>query len=146
MVMRKLSLENQAAILVLRDRLLTIIQIFEDAEDFPVGDLFRKNVESAVAKGNLRGLQLMARDFDEAALALAPHQREGLEAVLKHRLRIDNEAERAEMSRLAAVAIERRRVVSEKERRRLEIYVEMLEATGGDPTERQAVEDLLNSD
>jgi hypothetical protein len=54
MVMRKLSLENQAAILVLRDRLLTIIQIFEDAEDFPVGGLFRKK------RGICRGQRQLA--------------------------------------------------------------------------------------
>lgn len=143
---RKLSAEKEADLHALRERLLTIIQFVEDTEeDFAVGALLRKNVESAVAKGNLHGLRIMARDFDEATLALAPHEREGLEAILNHRLGIDKEAERAEMSRLAAVAIKRGKVASEKERRRLERYVEMLEAIGGERAELDAVEDLLSN-
>lgn len=145
MTKKQLSLEDQHALGALTKRLLTIVQFIEDTQESVFAPQLRKVVESLAARGELRRMRIIARDIDAMTVALAPHQREGLEAILQHRLGIDKEAERAEMSRLAAVAIKRGRVAGEKERRRLERYVEMLEAIGGDRTELEAVEDLLRN-
>jgi malonyl CoA-acyl carrier protein transacylase len=68
-----------------------------------------------------------------------------LSGLLRERLGIDVESERLELKRAAETAIARGRVASEKERRRLEDYAEMLEATGGDPTEIESILRLVNS-
>jgi hypothetical protein len=90
-------------------------------------------------------MRVLAREIDKMTIALAPHEREGLEALLQQRLGVDKDAERAELRRQVTTALERGAVASEKERRRLEEYVEMLEATGGDPAEIAAVTELLRS-
>ena len=129
----------------LSERMLLTIRFIEDAQEFPSGAPMRSIIESATAKRDLRTLRLISKEIDGMALGLAPHEREGLEAVLKQRLGVDKDAERVELSRQVSVAIKRGTVASEKERRRLEDYVETLEATSGDPAEIEAVRRLLRS-
>lgn len=143
---KRLSPDDQYALGALTERLLTIVQFIEDTRESVFIPQVRKIVESLAAKGELRRMRIVARDIDAMTLALAPHEREGLEAILQHRLGIDKEAERTELSRLAAVAIKRGQVASEKERRRLERYVEMLQAIGGNRAELEAVENLLRNE
>jgi hypothetical protein len=145
MAKSKLSPEDEIKMHALRDRLLSTIRFFEDAEEFPSGEQMRQLVETAAAKEDLRGLRLMSREVDALSVALAPQQRDGLEAILRQRLGIDKEQERAALSEQIAAIIARGTVASEKERRRLEDYAEMLEATGGDRTEIDAVRRLMNS-
>jgi hypothetical protein len=146
MAKSKLRPEDEIKMHALRDRLLLTIRFFEDAEDFPSGEQMRRLVETATAKGDLRTLRLMSREIDAMSVGLAPQQRDGLEAILRQRLGIDKVEERAILSAQIAAIIARGTVASEKERRRLEDYAEMLEATGGDRTEIDAVRRLVNSD
>src|SRR5260370_35143696 len=44
-------------------------------------------IDAACAKGSTRELRLIARELDAATLALPPHRREGLEALLPARSR-----------------------------------------------------------
>jgi hypothetical protein len=145
MAKSKLSPEDEIKMHALRNRLLSTIRFFEDAEEFPSGEQMRQLVETAAAKEDLRGLRLMSREVDALSVALAPQQRDGLEAILRQRLGIDKERERAALSEQIAAIIARGTVASEKERRRLEDYAEMLEAIGGDRTEIDAVRRLVNS-
>ena len=142
---RKLSPENDAAVRALRHRLLLTIQFFENTNEFAGAPEWRELVESAAANGRLRDLRLLAREIDAMSIALAPNEREGLEAVLRERLGVDKDAERRELGQQIAKVLQRGKIASEKERRRLEEYVEMLEATGGDPGEIEAVNALLRS-
>ena len=89
-------------------------------------------------------MRVIARDIDQMTIGLEPHQREGLRAVLQARFGIDTEAEEAVSRRRIAKALSRGSIASEKERRHLEDYAEMLEATGGDQTELKAVRKLLH--
>ena len=130
---------------MLRDRLLLTIRFIENAQDFPSGQQLREIVEVSAAKGDLRTLRLIAREIDDMMIALAPHERDGLEALLLSRFGIDKDSEREELGRWAASILERGTIRSEKERRRLEDYVEQLTATGGDPAQIQAVTSLLQS-
>lgn len=143
MTRKKLTPEDESALHTLKDRLLFTIRFIEDVQLFPSGAQFRAVIESSAEKNDLRSLKLMARDIDAMVLSLAPHEREGLEAVLKQRLGVDKDAERVALKRQVALALARGTVASEKERRRLEDYVEMLEATGGDCSEAEAVRLLL---
>ena len=76
-------------------------------------------------------------------IALAPQERDGLVALLLSRLGVNKEAERADLRRQVAKVLTRGSVASEKERRRLEEYAEMLEVTGGDPAEVESVRQLI---
>lgn len=137
--------EDEAAVIALRERLLLTIGFIENLQDFPSAQQIREIVDSAGDKRDLRSLRLMARDVEAMTITLAPHERDGLEAMLKARFGVDKDAEQVELRRTIAAALERGRIASEKERRRLEDYVEMLEATGGDPAEIQAVRQLIRS-
>jgi hypothetical protein len=146
MTKKQLRPEDEIAMNALRDRLLLTIGFFEDAEEFPSGEQMRDLVKSAAAKGDLRTLRLMSREIDAMSIALAPHKRDGLEAILHQRFGIDKEKERAVLAEQIAGIIARGTIASEKERRRLEDYAEMLEATGGDRAEIDAMRRLVNSD
>jgi len=76
-------------------------------------------------------------------IGLAPHERDGLEALLQERLGVDIEAEREAISANASVAIRRGTIASEKERRRLEDYAEQLEARDPTSPEAAAIRGLL---
>jgi hypothetical protein len=143
MTKKRLAPEDQALLEKLRNRLLLTIQFVEGVQAFPSGVQFRRIVESTAAKGDLRAMRLIARDIDAMTLGLMPQEREGLEAILQQRLGIDKDAERAEWGRRIAGVLRRGSIASEKERRHLEDYAEMLEATGGDPSELEAVRRLL---
>jgi hypothetical protein len=140
---RRLSVEQEAALAALRDRLVLTLSFFENAQDFPTGKQLRDLVESTAARGSLRDMRLLAREIDGMTIALAPHERDGLEALLQQRLGVDAEAERAELRRKMAVVLQRGTIASEKERRRMEEYADLLEATSGDPAEIAAVRRLL---
>jgi len=140
---KRLSAQDEAMLRALRDRTLLVIEFIERIQDFPTGAALRGVVQSATAKHDLRSMKLIARDIDAMTVALAPHERDGLEAILMERLGVDKEAERAGLARQVAAAISRGSVASEKERRRLEEYAEMLNATGGDPAELDAVRRLI---
>ncbi len=142
---KRLKPEDEAAVNLLQQRLVLTIQYIEDVQDFPSGKDMQDLVVSAAARGDLRTLRLVAKEVDAMTVALAPHEREELEALLLSRLGVDKHLERAEMRRKIAEVLQRGTIASEKERRRLEDYVEMLEATRGDPTEIEAVQQLLRS-
>jgi hypothetical protein len=145
MTKKKLTPEEEAAVQALRDRLVMTIRFFEDAQDFPSGAQMRTIVEDAAARRDLRALRLIGREIDAMTIALAPHERDGLEAILRERFGVDKDVERAELKQQIAAVIARGTVASEKERRRLEDYAEMLEATGGDRAEIEAVRRLVAS-
>jgi len=144
--MKRLTEKQRRQLSLFHDRVILTLQFFENVEGLGItGAQLREGAEAAYAREDLRALRLLAADIDSLAVALPPHQREGLEAVLRSRLQIDKDAERQELRRRAAHALERGAVNSEKERRHLEAYVEMLEATDGDPAEVEAVRRLLSS-
>lgn len=142
---KKLKPEDEAAVNLLRQRLVLTIQYIEDVQDFPSGKDMQGLVVSAAGRGDLRTLRLVAKEIDAMTVTLAPHEREELEELLLSRLGVDKHLERAEMRRKVAEVLQRGTIATEKERRRLEDYVEMLEATRGDPTEIEAVQQLLRS-
>lgn len=128
----------------LRGRVALTLRFMGDAEDLGAfGEMLAAKVESAFSKDDLRAMRLIVREVDSLAIALPPHQREGLEAVLKSRLGVDKDAERAVLRDRVAVILRRGTIASERERRKLEDYLELLEATGGDVMEMGAVRQLL---
>jgi hypothetical protein len=139
------SEELQARVQAVKARLELVIDFVAETNDFPSASQIRAIVAAAAARRDLRTLRLVRRDIDAMTIALAPEQREALSGLLRERLGIDVESERLELKRAAETAIARGRVASEKERRRLEDYAEMLEATGGDPTEIESILRLVNS-
>jgi hypothetical protein len=140
----KLSTEDARAIDVLRDRILLSLDFFEREQPSRSADDIRGIVSAAVDRGDLRGLRLIARDIEKAAIGLPADARDGLEAVLLERLGIDRNAERDQLRCEVAQAIEHGAPRSEAERRRLEDYAAMLEAEGGDPEEIAAVRRLTS--
>src|SRR5687767_3654354 len=104
---KKLSPEDESTLQTLKERLLLTIRFIEDVQDFPSGAELRNIVEAAAAKRDLRSLRLMSREVDAMTLSLAPHERDGLEALLRQRLGVDKDAERAEWARHVAAAIKR---------------------------------------
>lgn len=143
--MKKVSEADRAEVEALRARCLLMIDFFENAQDFKHAAMYRANVERVAATGSARRMRLLARDFDEMTIGLAPHERDGLEALLEAKLGVNKDAERAAQRKQVAVALARGTVASEKERRRLEDYAEMLEATGEDPAQLEAVRRLLRA-
>ncbi|HZS60999.1 MAG TPA: hypothetical protein VFA43_17110 [Gemmatimonadaceae bacterium] len=145
----KLSPEQESQLRALFDRIMLTIDFSESVGGFRTAalpDMLRKSARQILDEGDLRDMRRMAREIDEAStFGLPPRHREGLEAMLASRLGVDADAERAEMRAKAAAAIKRGKVGSEKERRRLEDYAEMLEATGGDPEEIAAVRRLIGA-
>ncbi len=139
------ELKRAAESALLRTRLITSIAFLEGAQDFPGGKELKRIVEDLAARGDVRALRLVQKEVDAMALTLAPYQREGLEALLKSRTGADKEAERLEQRKRAEIAVRRGRIASEKERRHLEDYLEMLDAIGADPSEGEDVRRLLES-
>jgi len=147
---RKLTAEQESQLRALFDRIMLTVDFADRAGGFgtstTLADSLRGKARQALEQGALRDMRRMAREINEASMVGLPtHQREGLEALLNSRLGVDTDAERAEMQAKAAAAIRRGKVGSEKERRHLEDYAEMLEATGGDPDEIAAVRRLMST-
>lgn len=142
--MKKLDEKTLGELAAARDRILLTIQFVDEAEDLgPLGSQMRAIVQAAFTRKDIRAMRLVARDVDALTNSLPAHQREGLEALLKSRLGVDKDAERLEVSRRIAAVLKRGKIASDKERRHLEDYLEMIEATGGDPAEAEAVRCLL---
>lgn len=124
-------------------QLLLTIEFIERVQDFPSGPQLREIISSEMHRGRLAGLRILERDVKEMTSTLAPNERDGLEALLKQRLGYDADAawhaERAAM-RVALVA---GRIRSEKERVRLERYLEALIVRGDGKDEAAAIEALL---
>jgi hypothetical protein len=150
MAKRKLTGEQESQLRALFDRIMLTIDFADRVGGFgdgrlPLADMLRQKARQSFEASNLRDIRLIAREIDQACIALSPYQREGLEALLGSRLGVDKDAERADMRAKVAAAIKRGKVASEKQRRRLEDYAEMLEATGGDPEEIAAVRRLVST-
>lgn len=141
---RKLTPEDEARAEFLRARMILTLRFMENLEDIRLASQVRDIVEDAARKGDLRTLRMLEREIDASTIALPTHEREGLEAFLQAQLGIDKEEERANMRRKVAKILSRGTIASEKERRRLEDYAEMLEATGGDVSEISEVRQLLD--
>lgn len=130
---------------MLGQRMLMSIEFAANAQDFPGAVDLRAIVERAILNCDLRTARLLNREVNDLMIGLAPHEREGLEALLRQRLGVDTDRERAELRRQIAKILQRGSVASEKERRRLEDYAEALEASGGDESEIAAVRRLLRT-
>jgi hypothetical protein len=135
---------NNPPIQALLQRALLTLEYFVSVQEFPLAFMYRDTLERTAASGDLRKMRLAARDIDEMAIGLEQHQRDGLEAILRDRLGIDKDLERAQLRNQVAKILERGTIASEKERQRLERYAEMLEATGSDPAEVDAVRRVLS--
>lgn len=140
---KKLTQEAEHELQALGRRMLLTLDFAQRAQDFPSASQLRALVEGAIARRDLRTVRLMNREINDLMIGLAPHERDGLEALLRERLGVDVDEERAAMSQKVGQILERGSIASEKERRRLEDYGEMLEATGGAPSEIAAVRRLL---
>jgi hypothetical protein len=143
MAKRKLKPEEEAELKTLADRLLLTISFIENVQDFPSAPAERELIETARQRGDLRSLRLMLPDTQEMVSTLEPHEREGLEAMLQERLGVDSDTEREIARRQVSQAIKRGTIASEKERRRLERYLEALQASRGDAHEISALKRLL---
>ena len=137
-----LTNEQQAELRRLEARLLLTIGFFQDAEDFPSGDQMRAVVEHAALRKDVRALRLISRDLDAMALALPSFQREGLEALLEARLGVDRDTERQIEDEQVEAILARGSIASEKERRRLELYIDRVDVVG-DAKHVEAVQELL---
>lgn len=130
----------------LRERMLVTIDFIERVEEFPSARQLREIIANAVRNEDARTLRLVAKEVDAMALALPDHEREGLEALLLSKVGVDKAAERQALRRKVEQVLQRGTVASEKERQRLEEYIDMLVATGGEASEIAAVRRLLASE
>lgn len=126
-------------------QLLLTIEFIERLQDFPSGPQLREIVRSEMERGRLAALRILERDVREMALTLSPHERDGLEALLEQRLGYDADAAWLAERAAARLSLAAGRVRSERERRRLERYLEALVVRGDDANEAAAIEALLKS-
>jgi len=119
-VKKTLTEQEQRLLSLLRARILLTLEFMEAHDEGPTPASFvagvRRVVETAATRGDLRSLRLVARDIDKATIGLVPHEREGLDAILRERLGIDKDVEREDMRREVAAIMARGRVASEKQR------------------------------
>jgi hypothetical protein len=141
---KKITPEKQEELDRLKGRVLITLDFIASREEFPNIADFKAVTEAAYSRGDVRGLRLIARDIDKSTVGLSAHDRDGLEAILQQKLGVDKDAERLALKRDVARILERGSVASEKERRRLEDYAEMLVAMRGDAAEIDAVRRLLD--
>ena len=132
-----------AEVAQLRDRLILTVRFIEKRQEFPSAPHLRAIVDAAAAKGDLRALRLIVKEVDAMALSLDPAERERLELLLESQLGVNRDVERARLRAKVTDALQRGTISSEKERRRLEEYADMLEITNGDPAEIAAVRRLV---
>ncbi len=126
------------------NRLLLTIDFIEQAQEFPSGNAIRKLVNDAAARGDARALRLMCKEIEGMRVALTPPQREELDGLLQDS-GIDLDAERAKTDHQMAAILKRGAIASERERRRLEDYLAMLETTDGDQETMEKVRALLST-
>jgi hypothetical protein len=141
--MKKQSPEKEAELTALRDRILLTIAFVENIQAFRPGGAIRAVVIEAYDMHNLRDMRLIAREMDAMTIALEPHEREGLEAILKQRLGVDKDAERQQQRERARRILARGTIAGEKERRWLEEYVELLKSREEDQDEVDAIRRIL---
>jgi hypothetical protein len=137
---------KDAELKLLRERITVTLRFIDEAED--LGDFGReilRKTDELFAKRSLGGLKLIAKQVDAFMIGLTQDQRDGLEAILKARIGVDREAERARGRDEVAQILTKGRIDSEKQRRRLEDYLEALESTGEDAAEAAAIRRLLSS-
>ena len=127
----------------LGERLMLTIEFIERVQDFPSGSQLREIVRSEMQRGRLAALRMLERDVAEMTLTLAPHERDGLEALLRQRSGYDADAAWLAEQTAAKLSIAAGRVRSEKERQRLERYLEALVVRGEHQDEASAIEALL---
>lgn len=142
--MAKLRPGDKAALLELRKRADLTIDFFERAQGLDTAARWRGIVESAFVGQSLRKMRLIVRELDAMTIGLAPHERDGLEALLQQRLGVIKEEERKEVAKQVAAILTRGTIQSERERRRLEDYAEMVEAIGDNPGEVARVRAFLS--
>jgi len=140
---KKTSTNRATEVSLLANRLRSTIQFVETAQDFPAGPTIRNLVGAAEAKNDLRTLRLICRDVDAMLIALAPSQRAELDTILRQQLGVDRDAEKATFDRQIAAILDRGSIASERERRRLEDYLAMLQVSGGDQELTKRVLHLL---
>lgn len=145
MAKRRPSAEEVLETSVLADRLILTLQFIEGVEAFPIGTQIRTIVEDAALRGDTRTLRLVARDVSEATHALSTQHQSDLARMLREILGVDLQEGQEEVRRSVKAALARGRIQSERERQRLERYVEWLEQSGGDPVEIARVTELLHA-
>lgn len=126
-------------------QLLLTIEFIERMQDFPSGPQLREIVSNEMERGRLAALRILERDVREMALTLAPHERDGLEALLEQRIGYDADAAWLAERAAARLSLAAGRVRSERERQRLERYLEALAVRGDDANEAAAIQALLKS-
>lgn len=125
---------------------LTLTVIFiRNAQDFPMAQEILRLVNTASDRRDLRTLRLLHKEVEAMTAGLSRDELDGLDALLNARLGIDKDAERCKARDKVATILERGTVASEKERQRLSEYATMLEITGGDAAELEAVRALIVS-
>lgn len=130
---------------LLHARVLFTLEFLERVHDFPSAIKWRKVTEKAYAEHNLRSMRMINHEIDSMTAVLTGDQREGLEALLSARLGVNKDEERDEQRRQISRILQRGTIASERERRRLEQYLEQLEATGDSGEDLTAIRHLLSS-
>jgi hypothetical protein len=129
----------------LRNRIILTLDFMANIEFIDESlQMIRSITEENYRNKNLRNMRSIAREVDELTVALPSHHRDGLEALLRDRLGVDKEAERAQLRARAEVALRRGGVASEKERQHLERYVEMLQSMNEGAEEIRSIQGLLS--
>lgn len=129
---------------VLSNRLLAMIEFMEQAQNFPSGPTIRKLVEDAAARYDVRALRLICKEVDAMCIALTPPQRKDLDSLLEQ-FGVDRSAERTNTDREMAAILKRGTIASERERRRVEDYLALLETTDADEHILERVRRLLST-
>lgn len=134
---------KSVAVRDLGTRLRLTIEFIERVQDFPDGAALRAIVDEEVAKQRLRSLRILARDVDEMALTLTPAQRKQLQATLEEHSDVDVDAEWNAQRTAMDALVQRGEIRSERERKRVERYLEALIARSGPSSEIRAIRSLL---
>jgi hypothetical protein len=146
MAKRRPSAEDLLHASVLGDRLLLVVRFIEGVESFPIGPQMRTVIEDAMKRGDTRALKLVSRDVTEMTHALSSEHQSELARVLYETLGVNLQEEENVVTKAVKATLLRGCIQSERERQRLERYVEWLEQVGGDPQEIAAVTELLRAD
>lgn len=133
---------DEAELLYERIRLtLSFVESVQDCE--PFGSAILAVAQKALASRSVRRLRLMARDVDALVATLAPHEREGLSAVLESRLRIDREKEHEERHKRVMAILRRGTLAGERERRHVIDFLEVEESRDEGSDDLDAIRRLL---